>query len=77
MNLDQILNTYDNQKAYEYDDYVEEQEDNEDAYDDYLIQWSRDKRAENYEDTEKCHLNGNTSMKDEDNINGLFEEKDS
>lgn len=52
MNLDQILNTYDNQKAYEYDDYVEEQEDNEDAYDDYLIQCEMDRRAEEYEQNE-------------------------
>ena len=50
MNLDRILNTYDNQKAYEYDDYVEEQEDNEDAYDDYLIQCNDDVRAEEYFD---------------------------
>ena len=41
---------YDNQKAYEYDDYVEEQEDNEDAYDDYLIQCNDDVRAEEYFD---------------------------
>ncbi len=52
MNLDQTLNTYDNQKAYEYDDYVEEQEDNEDAYDDYLIQCEMDRRAEEYEENE-------------------------
>lgn len=58
------------------ENYFDEQE-YEDAYDDYLIQWSRDKRAENYEDTEKCHLNGNTSTKDEDNNKGLSEEKDS
>ena len=43
---------YDNQKAYEYDDYVEEQEDNEDAYDDYLIQCEMDRRAEEYEQNE-------------------------
>lgn len=52
MNLDQILNNYDNQKAYEYDDYVEEQEDNKDAYDDYLIQCEMDRRAEEYEENE-------------------------
>lgn len=50
MNLDQILNTYDNQKAYEYDDYVEEQEDNEDEYDGYLEQCNDDARAEEYFD---------------------------
>ena len=43
---------YDNQKAYEYDDYVEEQEDNEEAYDDYLIQQEMDRRAEEYEENE-------------------------
>lgn len=47
----------------------------EDAYDDYLIQCSRDKRAENYEDTEKYHLNGDTSTKDENNINNQEEIK--
>ena len=57
------------------ENYFDEQE-YEDAYDDYLIQWSRDKRAENYGDTEKCHLNGDTDTKGEDNINSLPEEKD-
>lgn len=49
----------------------------ENAYEDYLIQCSRDKRAENYEDTEKCHLNGDTEEKGEDNINSLPKKKDS
>lgn len=43
---------YDNKMAYEYDDYVEEQEDNKDAYDDYLIQCEMDHRAEKYEENE-------------------------
>ena len=43
---------YDNQKAYEYDDYVEEQEDNEDEYDGYLEQCNDDARAEEYEENE-------------------------
>lgn len=43
---------YDNQMAYEYDDYVEEQEDNEEVYDDYLIQQAMDRRAEEYEQNE-------------------------
>lgn len=47
----------------------------EDAYDDYLIQLSRDKRAENYEDAENCDLNGDTSTKSEDNINNQEEIK--
>ena len=49
----------------------------ENAYEDYLIQCSRDKKAENYEDAENCDLNGDTEEKGEDNINSLPKEKDS
>lgn len=47
----------------------------ENAYEDYLIQCSRDKKAENYEDAGKCDLNGNTEEKGKDNINNQEEMK--
>lgn len=44
---------YDNLMAYEYDDYVgEEEQFNEEAYEDYLIQKQMDEKAETFEATE-------------------------
>ena len=42
-------NNYDNDMAYSYDDYVEPQEENEDAYEDYLLQKQQDEKAEKFE----------------------------
>ena len=43
---------YDNLMAYEYDDYVEPQEENEDAYEDYMIQKQIDEKAEEFDSLE-------------------------
>lgn len=42
-------NNYDNDIAYSYDDYVEE---NEDAYEDYLLQKQLDEKAEEFDSLE-------------------------
>lgn len=41
-------NNYDNDIAYSYDDYVEPKEENEDAYEDYLLQKQLDEKAEEF-----------------------------
>lgn len=40
---------YDNLQAYEYDDYVEKDDFNEDAYEDYLLQRKLDEMAETFD----------------------------
>lgn len=42
-------NNYDNDMAYSYDDYLgEEEQENVDAYEDYLIQQAMDEKAEEF-----------------------------
>ena len=43
---------YDNDIAYSYDDYVECEQENEDAYEDYLLQKQQDEEAEKFEASE-------------------------